>query len=304
VCTVSGNSIDLKSVHLLLTYKCDGECDHCFVWSSPQAPGTMRLDQVREAIRQAAEIDSVDSVYFEGGEPFLFYPIMLKGVELARDHGLDAGIVSNAYWAESVEDAELWLRPLAELGLSDLSLSTDDYHGETESARRVANATEAARRLEIDVGVLRVKRIEDQIQMDSQDGNAGAVYFRGRAAVKLADKVPWVKGSTLTVCPEEPPKISRVHVDAYGNVLFCQGISIGNMNDTPLKAIISRLSPEDHPLIGPLARGGPAALGKELSMEAEEKYADPCHMCYDLRRRLRAEGRLTEALLPDQAYGD
>jgi hypothetical protein len=301
---MAGHGIELKSVHLLLTYKCDGECDHCFVWSSPYAPGTMRLNQVEDIIRQAAEVDSVDSVYFEGGEPFLFYPIMLKGVEMAKANGLDAGIVSNAYWAEDVDDAELWLKPLADLGLSDLSLSTDDYHGEAESAVRVANAAEAAKRLGIAVGVLRTRRMEDLARSDSQDDEAGAVYFRGRAAVKLADKVPWVSEGTLTACPEEPPDISRVHADAYGNVLFCQGISIGNMNDVPLRVMLSQSSPDEHPIIGPLIRGGPAALAKELSVAAAERYADACHMCYDLRCRLRAQGRFAEILCPDQVYGD
>ncbi len=301
---MAGHGIELKSVHLLLTYKCDGECDHCFVWSNPYAPGTMRLSQVEDIISQAAKVDSVDSVYFEGGEPFLFYPIMLKGVEMAKAKGLDVGIVSNAYWAESVDDAELWLKPLADLGMSDLSLSTDDYHGGAESAMRVANAAEAAKRLGIPAGVLRTRCVEDLTRSDSKDNEAGAVLFRGRAAVKLVDKVPWVSGATLTACPEEPPNISRVHVDAYGNVLFCQGISVGNINDASLKNIFSEFVPEKHPIIGPLIRGGPATLAKELSLVREEGYADACHMCYDLRCRLRSTGRLTEVLLPDQAYGD
>ncbi|UCE45515.1 MAG: radical SAM protein [Methanobacteriota archaeon] len=301
---MSGNGVDLESVHLLLTYKCDGECDHCFVWSGPQAPGTMSTHHVAEAIEQASEIDTVNSVYFEGGEPFLFYPILLKGVELARQHGFEVGIVSNAYWAETSDDAELWLRPLADLGVSDLSLSSDDYHGEEESVRRVAAATTAAKRLGIDVGVLSVKRVESCEGGEGASDDAGEVFFRGRAAAKLADKAPPRQSSSLTSCPEEPPNIARVHVDAYGNVLFCQGISIGNLRKAPLKTIISSLSPEKHPLIGPLIRGGPAALSEELSVRAESGYADACHMCYDIRSKLRAEGRLRDVLLPDQAYGD
>ena len=298
------NSIELKSVHLLLTYKCDGECDHCFVWSSPQAPGTMRLSQVENILKQAAEVSSVSSVFFEGGEPFLFYPILLKGVGLARDKGFEVGIVSNAYWAEDADDAMLWLKPLAELGLASLSLSSDDYHGEQESARRVANASSAAEHLGIDVGVLRVRRIEDFTKGESSDSDAGDVYFRGRAAVKLTDKVPLVGNPTLISCPEEPPGISRIHVDAYGNVLFCQGISIGDMSRTPLKAMVSELSVESHPFIGPLARGGPVALAEEHSIPVEKEYADACHMCYDIRCKLRAKAMFSDVLCPSQAYGD
>lgn len=297
-------AMDLSSVHILLTYKCDGECDHCFVWSGPQAPGTMSLRQVAEVVRQAAEVKSVSSLYFEGGEPFLFYPVLLKGIEIARQGGFEVGIVSNAYWAEDEDDAELWLKPIADLGISDLSLSTDDYHGEDESARRVANAKRAAERLGIDVSVLRVKRLEGSVENNMAGDDAGAVFFRGRAAVKLADKVPLKERSTLTSCPEEPPNISRVHVDAYGNVQFCQGICIGNINEKPLRTIISELSVDEHPFIGPLARGGPVALADEHSVKMEDGYADACHMCYDVRCRLRAQGRFPEALSPGQTYGD
>ena len=296
--------IELKGVHLLLTYKCDGECDHCFVWSGPMAPGTMTLSHVAEIIRQASEVESVDSVYFEGGEPFLFYPLLLKGVELARQAGFDVGIVSNAYWAESEEDAVLWLKPIVDLGIADLSLSTDDYHGEEESARRVANASAAAKRLGVEVGVMRVKQVDACCAEKDATDDAGNVFFRGRAAVKLADKVPFASSQSFTECPEEPPNIGRVHIDAYGHVLFCQGISIGNVNEMPLKQIISRFSPENHPLIGPLTREGPLGLAREQSVLVDEQYADACHMCYDIRCRLRAEGRFKEELLPDQAYGE
>ena len=289
---------------MLLTYKCDGECDHCFVWSGPMAPGTMTLAKIAEILRQAAEIESVDSVYFEGGEPFLFYPVLLKGVEMAREAGFEVGIVSNAYWAESEDDAQLWLGPLASLGIADLSLSTDDYHGAEESARRVANASAAAKRLGMEVGVMRVKQVEGCAVDEGAADDAGAVFFRGRAVEKLADKVPFANSSTFTKCPEEPPNIGRVHIDAYGNVLFCQGISIGNVNELTLRQIISRLSADGHPLIDSLIREGPLGLAKDHSVQVNEGYADACHMCYDVRCRLRAEKRFMDSLQPDQAYGE
>ena len=63
-------------------------------------------------------------------------------------------------------------------------------------------------------------------------------------------------------CPEKPPNIERVHVDCFGNVQFCQGITIGNLWKRGLKQIMAELDPEEHPIIGPLIRGGPAALAR------------------------------------------
>ena len=36
----------LSGLHLLLTYQCTFECDHCFVWGSPWQTGTLTLEQI------------------------------------------------------------------------------------------------------------------------------------------------------------------------------------------------------------------------------------------------------------------
>ena len=255
--------VNLSGVHILLTYKCIYECDHCFVWSGPGSKGTMTLAHLEDIIRQAREIPSVKRVYFEGGEPFLFYPLLRRGVELARELSLEVGIVSNAYFATDEGATDLWLKPLAELGISDLSLSTDAHHGTGEEKDMVLRAKRAAERLGMPVGVIEV---EDLPCPGPRDESKGQLCFRGRAAEKLAGKVGKRPSKAFDTCPEEPPAIERVHVDPYGNVLFCQGISVGNAWERPLKRIMSELEPGGHPVIGPLMRGGPAALAKETGI--------------------------------------
>ena len=95
----------LTGLHLLLTYQCNFECDHCFAWGSPWQSGTMTLADIRHVLEQAKEIKTLEWIYFEGGEPFLYYPILLKGVQIAFGMGFQVGLVSNSYWANSVEDA-------------------------------------------------------------------------------------------------------------------------------------------------------------------------------------------------------
>lgn len=51
--------------------------------------------------------------------------------------------------------------------------------------------------------------------------------------------------------------------------IICQGISIGNMWMTPLSEIVSSYRPDSHPICGPLIRGGPAQLAKELGVTRE-----------------------------------
>ena len=102
----------LSGLHLLVTYRCLFECDHCFVWGSPRQAGTMTLGKIRRILDSAQEIDTVEWIYFEGGESFLYYPVVLRGVQTAAAKGYKVGIVSIAYWATDVDDALEWLKPL------------------------------------------------------------------------------------------------------------------------------------------------------------------------------------------------
>ncbi|GAJ24846.1 unnamed protein product, partial [marine sediment metagenome] len=87
----------------------------------------MTLRDVRQILQQAEELGTVKWVYFEGGEPFLYYAVLLKGIQEAASMGFQVGIVSNGYWATDVEDALEWLRPFTGL-IQDLSISSDLYH--------------------------------------------------------------------------------------------------------------------------------------------------------------------------------
>ena len=52
----------LTGLHFLLTYKCNSKCDHCFVYSSPNAPGTFTLNQIRRHLDEAIKIPEIETV--------------------------------------------------------------------------------------------------------------------------------------------------------------------------------------------------------------------------------------------------
>ncbi len=70
---------------------------------------------------------------------------------------------------------------------------------------------------------------------------------------------------------------------------------------SPLTEIISDYNVEKHPICGPLIRGGPAQLVKELNISPNQEYADECHLCYSIRREIIDQ--YPEYLAPKQAYG-
>jgi len=298
--------ISLSGLHLLLTYQCNYECDHCFVWGSPAQSGTMTLAQVREILRQACELGTVTSIYFEGGEPFLYYPIMLQGIREAAELGFQPGIVTNDYWATTVEDALQWLRPLAGI-LQDLTLSTDLFHYDEVMSHQARNAQAAAGELGIPVSTLVCEVPEGAAGYPAQEAGApvesGPIMFRGRAAMKLTKGLPRKAWRTFSECPYETlDDPGRVHVDCYGNLHVCQGLKMGNLFEQPLREIVASYDPQTHPLIGPLQAGGPAALVERYGLAHEEGYVDACHLCYAARDQLRE--RLPRWLGPGEMYGE
>lgn len=297
----------LSGIHFILTYTCNFECDHCFLYCSPRSGGTFTISQVTEVLDEAEKIGTIDWIYFEGGEPFLYFPLLNESVRRATERGFKVGIVTNAYGALSEEDAELWLRPLGESGLSHLDISNDTFHYGEEKENPAALAVSVAKRLGIETSSICIEPPKVLHKSSNNDDKGspvigGGAKFRGRAVDKLSDNLPARSWEEMRQCPyEDLESPSRVHVDPFGNVLICQGISIGNMWQIPLSKIIRNYSSKSHPICGPLIRGGPAELAKSLGVKPEPEYIDECHICYLVRRE--AEDSYPDFLCPRQVYG-
>jgi hypothetical protein len=294
----------LTGIHFLLTYQCNFECDHCFVWGSPWQAGTFTSSQIEDVLHQADAVGTVSSIYFEGGEPFLYYPILVKAVNSVVEHGYQVGIVSNGYWATTKEDALEWLKPFVGT-LHDLSVSSDLFHYDEELSKQAKNACQAAEELGIPIGTISIAR-PDTDDIDFVRGqlppDESGVMYRGRAAVKLVEKAPLKPWTEFSECPyEDLREPGRIHLDTQGNLQICQGINIGNLFERPLKEICAAYDPDQHPITGPLLSGGPAELVRNYDLQLKGEYADACHLCYNARLVLRE--RFAEQLGPDQVYG-
>jgi len=297
-------STPLSGLPLLLTYECDFECDHCFVWGGPDQRGTMSAETIEHILHEAGRLGTIEWIYFEGGEPFQHYGLLCAGVERARQLGFRAGIVTNAFWATSETEARERLRPFAGL-VDDLSISADDYHRGEDDPGTARLARRVAGELGIPVDFITVAQ-PGAADVDGASGQIPAgessVMYRGRAAEKLAARVapkPWRQ---FDRCPwEDLRQPERLHVDAYGHLHVCQGISIGNLLQRPLIDIMRDYDPDRHPVVGPLLAGGPAALVDAYDLSHQPGYADACHLCYQARCELRK--RFPDELAPAQMYG-
>lgn len=297
----------LTGVHFLLSMTCNYECDHCFLYCSPRTRGTFTSEQLSEVFRQMDKIDSINSVYFEGGEPFLFYPVLLHGLNLAAQKGYSRGVVSNGYWANSKEDARLWLSPLAEIGVNNLSVSDDALHHGTEQGVRTKWVKKVADELGMPSSAICLEPPDLNRAKESKNDRGepivgGDIRFRGRAVDKLVKDLPRVDGSGFNSCPDEDfTNPGRVHLDPFGNVHLCQGIIMGNIWKTPLDKLIKEYDVNSHPICSRLHEGGPLKLAQEYGYHDQEGFVDPCHMCYETRKSILNDH--PASLGPAMVYG-
>jgi hypothetical protein len=296
--------VNLTGLHFLLTYRCTFECDHCFVWGSPAQKGVFTLERIEQALDQARELGTIEWVFFEGGEPFLFHPVLVRGVQAAAARGFEVGVVTNGYWATTADDARLWLEPLAG-PLHSLSVSTDELHYDKRISTEARNVVEASKALGIPADMI-VCDLPQCVSPEPRRGEpveGGSIMYRGRAALKLAGKASAAPWGTFVECPhEELDDPGRVHLDPLGNLHLCQGILLGNLFERPLQEIVRSYQPKKHPIIGPLLKGGPAELVRQYDVAHADAYADACHLCYATRAALRPQ--FSEELGPAQMYGE
>lgn len=308
--------MNLTGLHILLTYRCTFECDHCFVWSSPSARGTMTLTQLRDVLDQAVSLGSISQIYFEGGEPFLYYPILLEAAKYAHSLSLPFGIVTNAFFRTDAEDMRFWLKPFADLGMNSLFISDDVFHSglppdddRTEQDEHKSDDNNAgfvqdvASELGIESYIINTEcpKVVDTKSGDVLEG--GSLRFSGRAADKLADaRYPRTLWESFTRCPHEDfIEVGRLHLDPYGNLFSCQGIVVGNLFESGLKRVVEEYDPDNHPVIGPLIRGGPAELVRQYNLQLEGTFIDACQLCYAARMLLLDD--FPDHLKPLQVYG-
>jgi len=266
----------------------------------------MRIADIREICREAKKARTVEWIFFEGGEPFLYYPILLKGIKAASEMGFKTGIVTYPYWATSIEDATKWLAPMSKLGVSDISISEDTFHQEKEERDYPTYACEAAKRLGVPMGSITIEEttpnVSDRTGLGGEMVKGGEVMFRGRAVGKLVEGLPRKPWTEFQKCRHEDlQNPSRVHIDPFGFIHLCQGITMGNYKENPLSELIASYNPFSHPICAPLIEGGPAALVREYGVPHEDSYVDECHLCYSARLSLRS--RFPKHLAPGHMYG-
>ncbi len=281
-----------QTIYIMLTHYCPLRCRHCMVNSGPDSkPFVMNLIMLRKLLRDISRTPSVQRVVFTGGEPFVFYQHLRLAVQEAALLDLSPAVWTSGLFLQDPIACPSYIKGLVEMGLTTLILSGGPYMETTFPEERLSDL-----QTRLYPASLFLASLEPKPPYDVPDFSRigvpwidGPVSYMGRASklVETEGQTLWDPASFDT-CPHiDLTNPTALHVDPWGNVHMCPGIPIGNLRHQSFRRILSTFRVESHPIADPLKRGGPYELAVSHGIDiSEDAYADACHMCYSIRKKL------------------
>jgi radical SAM protein with 4Fe4S-binding SPASM domain len=282
---------NLFRLGLILTYRCNAECRHCFFESSPRREETIPLKLGIKAIDEATKLGA-EWISLTGGEPFLEPVLVSAFIKHASKSGLKTEIVSNGYWATSIQEANRILEHLKDIGLDALNLSIDDFHQEYIQVTSVKNAYWAAQSLGIKLilmttttknNKITAKTIPELLKDDKLQIIGGKRIRDPHALLIETPVTPTGRGKDITehdytlISEVKCSEILRdIGIGPDGSVYPCCGPlasknTLGNINEQPLKTILEEA--EQNPFFASIREGTPLSGA----------FTSKCHACLSLR---------------------
>jgi hypothetical protein len=305
--------MQIRNVDFLLTFRCPAKCKHCSYKAGPERRGYMKLKDAKSYLEELTDTQPLQSITVHGGEPFLYFEHLKEIIEKAGEVVVPRrGVITNGYWAKTKEIAKKKLVELKRVGLTCITFSLDSFHQEYIPLEIVKTGIETAANIGFDrvcvdsyflAGIdsdnfydtLTREALESLRGLDEVEVHRYRVSFEGRGAelarhVKLREDLPsgkcplrfWIDGTLKN--PE------TIEIDFEGNVTLCPGICIGNTKRQPLTQLLQSYNCHMHPILSIIAEKGPVGL-LEIAEEKgfkQRKFVDECHLCYELRKYLRA----------------
>jgi len=313
---------------LLLTTWCNARCASCYLCCEPVRADRMPMPLALRTWRGLiAASPHGCRVHLSGGEPFGDWPGLLALCRAAAAEGLGPleSVETNAFWATDAAAVRERLRALDAAGMGKLVISADPFHqayvpiARPRLLARVAEEVLGAGRVQVrwrdwlaDGGDVAARDVGARRALFRRWAHGGRDRLNGRAAEELAPLLPGRPAEAWTgVSCREPLLRSRhVHVGPDGGVQpgVCAGILLGDASGEDVGTIWRRLEADhgDRPIVGTLARAGPAGLLPMAEAAGYRRrpggYASRCHLCWEVRAHLVRAGLGGDEMGPKWMY--
>jgi hypothetical protein len=139
---------------ILHSYNCTAACENCCFGSHPGIKKRLSLKQILKFIEEASKFKTMKLIVFSGGECFLLGKDLDTAIAYASELKLMTRCVSNGYWAKDYNQAYDRLSRLKDAGLTELNISTGDFHQKYVPQDNVINGALAAANLGIEIVVV------------------------------------------------------------------------------------------------------------------------------------------------------
>ena len=325
---------------LILSYKCNGECKHCMYFGSPKWNDKwidedymiIYLTELSKFIKKSPygqdRVSLNNGLHFTGGEPFLNYGLLLKGVKIANELNIPSLFVeTNCYWCKNDEITRRKLLDLKKEGLRGILISVNPFILEFVPFERTLRAIKISQEIFgnntmiyqlyyfyqfIELNIKETLPIENYLRLVSIEDLKRKVELikMGRAAYKLQNlykKYP-IEVFLNENCKAELVRNWHCHFDNYGNYVcgYCGGISWGkvaNLDSLCNEGIIL----DQYPILNALISGSlkdlyNSALDKCDYSALPEGYISKCHLCFDIRKELVIKTNEYNELRPKEFY--
>lgn len=244
-----GNKSMKQNVCIIMTDKCNAECKTCCFSCSPKNSAVIDEKLMLKAIDDAAELGSIETIGFSGGEPFLYYELMKKGMEYAKQRGFGVTVATNGFWG-GWDDEEM-AKKLSALPLDHISFSYDYYHAEyvAENAFERAVGYCKANNISYSVGIgeTKEKKANDFFRELGTEKYLMEFYIYpylrvGRAEKKMPEDVFYKFCDTQQMhCRSEGFFAVRYDGEVFPccvQTVFDTALSMGNISKSSLKKIM------------------------------------------------------------------
>lgn len=301
-----------RVLSLLPWNRCNAKCAHCGPRSGPEDATEISHEKCLELIEEAKEIYGKGwCLTLSGGEIFLYYDRLRDYVAAAKAGGGYTTLITNCYWARTVDAALSKLEPLVENDLKVLGISLTAFHREFVPADRVRNAIEAASRLKLKVRVRSVASRRTRLWELLRDVEGAHPWFvdfmemplvpHGRAEILPADDLILSRDLPRGKCPA-----ASLTINPAGKAMACCNgggdlplLQIGDIDSFTLEQLEYLFASD--PTISFLVNQGPAECIGFLDEEEQRDYVgrrfvNECDLCISLFKEEKCGSKIKNSI--------
>ena len=285
---------------LQITERCNLHCGHCLFSADKNGKDMSLIDLVRW-LNELDETRQYTEIGFSGGEPFIAFNLLREGITKACSLGLKTTVVTNAFWADSLNNALKILKKLGPLSL--LGVSFDKFHQEFIPIDNLRNAILAANHIGIKTTIRFTYLWDENLERKEVER-----IFSDITNITTIESQPMLNAGRASHFSDEngfenafdkmvnkPCAASNVHMLAPdGTVYLCCGpaavlkknnpLKLGNLYEKSFKSILE--DEENNLIIQAIRVFGPSYLLNFIEekgcFQDYESKKDHCDLCLSL----------------------